>query len=595
MHGSVLFLALATVALGATVRLNTEDTLASASAIASKDRLNPPSLAARSTVVGLDIGNGRRPIEVNIGENKPLITSGGSSILGTNNGAGILGGNTGLLKKRNGSFLGLRRRDGANVVDAAVNAVLNLDHTGSLLDVTQDNGGLLDGLLDINLKRRTDLGAVAQVDLSGQNPTVTVDLSGILGNTRTGAPCAGEGLAAETVGQPANTDATNNNVEGNTMAPSTNVDPNGQPAGANDGNAVTPDVNTQPPVAATDNTNAPAAPINPTQPIITDNTGAAPAVIEVNPIQPIAPVNPISDIVNTNGPIATDSNGGLLDVKVNTNGDDLLQAKVNPNNDGSLLDAGVNTGRDSSVGTDAVDLLAENVNNLGRDSAAAPKGNSLVDLDLLPGNGHVLDLGIHPDPEHLLSANLGPGDNTGVTLKRRLYEIQKRDLGILDTVINTVVASSIDSTNADILNVDLKGKSQGAEVLGAKLLGAKGSNVGDVANVDLKGKSQGVEVLGANVLGTKGSNGSILNRRNRDDDDEDEDDEDDEDEEEEVKESAVKAKDGKDSHPAADSSNDKKEAAKEDPEKHKNSASAGSTSNKMALLGALVGAVFMLA
>ncbi|KAF9573010.1 hypothetical protein EC968_009138 [Mortierella alpina] len=557
MHGSILFLTLATVALGAAVRLDSEAT------IASENRMNPRSLAARNSLVELNLGkaNDRKTIEVKL----PL---GSKPIEGSNKGLGIIDGDAIVLKKRKGSFLGLRRRDDANLVGTAA----DLTHSGlelglSLapeLDGTRQEGLPSDrilglgnqagDLLDLNLKRRADVGAIAKVDLSGKNPTVEVDLSGILGSN-SATPCA-EGLAAETVSsdtvldatadvvQTAVTDAANNNVDASSVA-AANVDVNGQPIVASTDNVVPSEVAPeQQPVAAPENNNGATAP----PPAATDNTMAPAAEVPASQIP--APENIVDAAVSTTDPLATEPKGSLLDVKVNTDNENLLHAKVNEGKDGSLVNVDVHTDRVSGVDTDTVGLLAEGV-NAGRDPVADPSGGSLLDLDLLDKHGHLLDLHTNPNPDHLLSAGVGPTDNDVLTLKkRRLFE------------------------------------------------NALGGKKDSVAALDLKGDSQGVKVLGNGVIDTKASKGSILKRRNRDDDDDDEEDDEDDEDEDEVKGSTVKdnkPKDGKETHPAVDSNNDKKEPPKDEPEKHKNSAVSGSTANKIALLGALVGTVFMLA
>ncbi|KAF9274718.1 hypothetical protein BGZ68_000418 [Mortierella alpina] len=666
MHGSVLFLTLATVALGATVRLNSEGTMASASALASKDRTNSATLAARDDLANIQVG--RKPIAVDLSGKKPLISSDGSSIidntnlplLGTN--LPIISGPTLLLKKRKGSFLGLRRRDDANVIVQAVNEALDLTSDPSLLNgdmsavpqnivdngrltgLTTDNVGLTDlttdadHLLDLenndgrltslipdsdhllnlgnenapllaleddhnpllrvnlNLKRRTDLAAVAQVDLDPNHPKVTVDLKNLLGAANTGAPCA-EGRAAETVNsdtvqdatadvvQPIVNDVVNNNIDATKIAAS--VDINGQAVVANNGDAVAAEaVNTQQP-AATENGNGaatqqpavtengagataqqPAGTENGAgaatqQPAVTDNTNVAPA--EVNTNQPIAIENPIDAPVNTNGPVSTATTNNLVDVTADANGQNIVHAAVNPGNENPVT-VDVNTDRVPVADIGNADLIAGNVDLIGASGAR----DSLIDLDLENKEGRPLALKINPNSDSLLSTKVG--DKEVLHVKRRLY--QKRQLRLPGSAL------SADSDQVNLLTVDLSGddEAKGVQILDTNVLD---TNVLDT------------NVLDTNVLRPKGS---ILSRRNRDDDDEDDEDEDDDDEEQ-VKGSTVKddkPKDAKD-HPAADTNNDKKEASKNDPEKHKNSASSGSTSNKIALLGALVGTVFMLA
>ncbi|KAF9961627.1 hypothetical protein BGZ72_002718 [Mortierella alpina] len=517
MHGSVLFLALATVALGATARLNSEG---SASAMASKDRMNSPSLAARD-LLNLNVAgtNAHKPIVVNIGGSSATGDS-NLPILDIANDAStinILGGKTGLLKKRNGSFLGLRRRNDVNVpgtnvdLDKAASDLVGLNHNSGLLGAgsnvlkgvgdeissldTKSGNDLLNtksgtGLLgSLGLKRRLDLGAVAQVDLSGQNPTVTVDLNGLLDGTHTGAPCV-EGLAAEAVntdtvldavtdaGQTDVVDVVNNTIDTNNITDNVDIT---QPTVANTGNIVDAVVNTQQP-AATENGNGAAAVVNTDQ--------AAPAV------------NPANVDTSTNDPLAAVSNEDpLVDAAVDTTNGSLLDAKVNTDS-GSLVDVDVNTGRTPVVDTNS---------------------GSLLDVEVNTDSGSLLAVKVDTNSDKLLTATVDNGKIADVTLKRRLYKMSE---------------------------------------------------------------------------GYKQEANQLRKRSNRDDDDDDDDEDEDEDEdEEEVKGSTVKdnkPKDGKETHPV-DTNNDKKEAPKDDPEKHKNSASSGSTANKIALLGALVGTVFMLA
>ncbi|CAO3566370.1 unnamed protein product [Mortierella alpina] len=572
MHGSILFLTLATVALGATVRLNSEGAMASAPEVASKNLMNSPSLAARNDLLTVTTSGGRKPIVVTLDGSKPILTSDGSSIVDTRgngggilggnggdilggNGGGILGGNGVLLKKRNGSFLGLRRRDGGSLLNVAVN----------LGGQAQDGNTLQALTTSSDDQRGSDVLGVAQVDLSGKNPTVAVDLTHILGTTAGGAPCA-EGLAAETanadnglnvdvdvdvdLGQAGLTDVSGNNVAGNTIA--ANVDINGQPIEGNNGNGLIVDVNTQQPAAGAEGGNGVVA----QQPVVAaDNINAS--AVDVNANQPTANDN-IGDVAaNTGSPLATTPNDNIVDVTANTNTNDANAVNVDVNtNDGNVVNVAVDTEGTPVLNTDNVNLNAEDVTS-GGDSSAAPKNEALIELNALTGKDTAL-LAIHPHPDHILDANLG---KTAVTLKRRLYEVEKRQIQVLG---NAITASTTDGEKDEVLAIDLNG-------------------------------SKGVTVLGTKVLDTKRP---IVHRRNRDDDDEDEDEDEDEEEEEKVKESAVKdnkPKDSKDNHSAAEANNDKKEASKVEPEKHKNAASSGSSSNKIALLGAFVGAMFLMA
>ncbi|KAF9957752.1 hypothetical protein BGZ70_009414 [Mortierella alpina] len=489
MHGSVLFLTLATVALGATVRMSSEGTMASA--ISARNVMNSPSLAARDDVATVTTG-GRKSIVVTLDGTKPLVSSDGSPVVDIGNGGGILGSNALNQKKKNGSFLGLRRRAETSLVNVA----LNLGGQARDSDTLQVLTTSTDDALNLGPKSDSDLSGVAQVDLSGEDTAVDVNLGRFLGTTAERTPCA-EGLAAETantdnvlnanvnVGQAGVadvTDVTGNNAAGNTIAATVDIEE--QPMVAN---GALVDVNTQQPAAIAESGNGVVA----QQPAVATDNIDAPAV-DVNANQPTADGNIVDVAANTNGPLATTPDGSLVEVTANTN-------------DANVV---------------AVDVPG---------AAAEP--------------------------------------------------VQKRENNILS---DTLTVSKND-VEANLLEIDMARELQGI------IASTVNDNEADVLDIDLGSESQGVNVLGGQILGS-----DRLRRRNRDDDDEDEDEDEDE-EEEEVKGSTVKDNKPKDNHPAAEANNEKKEEPKEEPEKHKNAASSGSSSNKMALLGAFVGAVFLLA